>query len=409
MTGPMQFKLPELGEGVLEAELVKWLVQPGESVAVGQPLAEVMTDKAVVDLPSPFAGQITELLVKDGDIVRVGAEILNYEDGEAPKATADVAQQQPTDSPAPAASGNGEPVATTATRVPAGPAVRRKAKELGIDLSAVKGTGPGGRVLKADLETHAASPEETSVHPAPTRVGAAPQPGPGTRIPLRGLRRTIAQHMVRSKQTIPHYSYIDECDVTELVRLRDSLRPVFEKDGVKLTYLAFIVKAVAEALREVPQVNASLDEEAGEIVVHEQCNVGFAVATEDGLIVPVIHDVDCLGVRKIAAAIERLSGEARSGRARREDLTGGTFTVSSIGGIGGLVSTPIINAPQVGILALGKIIRRPVYDDRGELRPADLMYLSFSFDHRVLDGAVGATFANAIIERLENPALLLVS
>src|ERR1051326_1683267 len=232
---------------------------------------------------------------------------------------------------------------------------------------------------------------------------------PGTRMKLHGLRRLIAEHMVRAKHTIPHYSYVDECDVTELVRLREALRETYQQSGVKLTYLAFVVKAVVAALKEVPLVNSSLDEEAGEIVLHDQYNVGFAVATPGGLIVPVVHHADRLDLGQLAREIERKSGEARTGKAKREDLKGGTFTVTSIGNIGGLISTPIINHPEVGILGLGKIVRRPVYDASGAIRPADLVYLSFSFDHRVVDGAIGAVFGNAVMRRLANPATLLVN
>ena len=215
--------------------------------------------------------------------------------------------------------------------------------------------------------------------------------------------------MVAAKQTVPHYSYIDECDVTELVRLRNSLRESVAARGTKLTYLAFVVKAVCEALKEVPQVNASIDDDASEIVVHGDYHIGIAVDAPTGLVVPVIHHADRMSIVDIAAEIQRLTGNARSGNLKLEDLRGGTFSVTSIGSIGGLVSTPIVNHPEVGILGIGKIIRRPVYDDRGELRPADLMYLSFSFDHRIVDGAAGARFGNAIVRHLENPAPMLLA
>ena len=364
----MEMKLPELGEGVYEAEFVQWRVRSGDAVVVGQPLAEVMTDKAVVEIPSPFAGQIVELKVAEGDILPVHHVILVYEDS------------------VPAAS------------VSASPKVRQKAREEGIVLAEVEASGPNGRVLESDLDAH--------VTPAAAEDRNAMEK-PDERIPLRGLRRSIAETMARSKQNIPHYGYVDECDVSELVRLRQSLQPMFAKDGVKLTYLSFIVKAVGEALQEVPLVNASLDEAANEIVCHKRYDVGIAVAIEGGLIVPVVKNVDRLSVREIAAEIQRLSDVARSGQVQREDLVGATFTVSSIGGIGGLFSTPIVNPPQVGILGIGKIVRRPVYDDQNQLRPADMVHLSFSFDHRVLDGAVGAAFSNSIIEWLENPARLL--
>ncbi len=231
---------------------------------------------------------------------------------------------------------------------------------------------------------------------------------PGTRIKMQGLRRSIAQHMVVAKRSIPHYSYIDECDVTELVRLRDGLRDPYARAGVKLTYLAFFVKAVVAALQEVPIVNAVLDEKTDEIVLHDRYHIGIAVATPSGLIVPVIHDADKKDLGDIAREIERLSAAARAGKSRREDLLGGTFTVTSVGNLGGLISTPVINHPEVAILGVGKIVKRPVYDAAGQIRPADILYLSLSFDHRVVDGAVGAAFANVILRQLQNPAVLLL-
>ena len=231
---------------------------------------------------------------------------------------------------------------------------------------------------------------------------------PGTRIKFQGLRRKIAERMVESKRTIPHYGYVDECNVTELVRLRASLKETLARQGVKLTYLAFFVKAVVDALQEVPIVNASLDEAGGEIVLHDRYHIGVAVATPGGLIVPVLRDADRMSVTDIAREIERLSEAARTGTAKLEELRGSTFTITSIGGIGGLISAPVINPPEVGIMGIGKVVRRPVYDESDHLHPAEMVYLSFSFDHRVLDGDVGATFGNAVIRRLENPATLLV-
>jgi pyruvate/2-oxoglutarate dehydrogenase complex dihydrolipoamide acyltransferase (E2) component len=215
--------------------------------------------------------------------------------------------------------------------------------------------------------------------------------------------------MVLAKRTAPHYSYVDECDVTELVRLREALKPTYARAGIKLTYLPFVVKAVVAALQEVPLVNATLDEKAGEIVLHDRYHVGIAVAAPAGLIVPVVRDADKKDLGEIAREIERLSADARTGKSRREDLRGSTFTITSIGSVGGLISTPILNYPEVGILGIGKFIKRPVYDEHNELRPADLVYLSWSFDHRVVDGAVGAVFGNAIIRQLQNPLPLVVA
>ena len=293
--------------------------------------------------------------------------------------------------------------AAVPSSVVAAPSVRQMARKLGIDLAALRGSGPGGRVLIDDL-SHAV--QKTAA--PPRREPAFDLGKPGTRVKLVGLRRKIAEHMVRSAQAIPHYSYMDELDASALVSLRDSVKEAYSRAGIRLTFLPFFVKAVAAALREVPLANASLDEQAGEIVLHDRYNVGIAVATPAGLIVPVVRDADKKDIGAIAREIDRLSGDARANRSRPDDLKGGTFTVTSIGGIGGLIATPIINHPEVGIMAIGKVVRRPVYDDKGGLRPADLVYLSFSFDHRVVDGAVGAVFGNAVMRHLRAPATLLL-
>jgi pyruvate dehydrogenase E2 component (dihydrolipoamide acetyltransferase)/2-oxoisovalerate dehydrogenase E2 component (dihydrolipoyl transacylase) len=288
---------------------------------------------------------------------------------------------------------------------PAAPSVRLLARKLNIDLGRIRGSGPHGRILLDDL-----TPFFKSTPAAPTEAKArkADYGTPGTRMKFLGLRRKIAEHLVVATRTIPHYSYIDECDLTDLVRLRHQLRDPFAKAGIKLTYLAFVVKAAARALKDVPLVNASLDESSGEIVLHDRYHIGVATATPGGLIVPVVRDVDKRSITEIASEIDRMSAEARTGKPRLDDLKGGTFTVTSVGGIGGLISTPIVNHPEVGILGIGKVVKRPVYDSHGRLHAADMIYLSFSFDHRIVDGAVGAAFGNALIEHLRKPALLLL-
>jgi pyruvate dehydrogenase E2 component (dihydrolipoamide acetyltransferase)/2-oxoisovalerate dehydrogenase E2 component (dihydrolipoyl transacylase) len=289
--------------------------------------------------------------------------------------------------------------------IKAAPSVRYMARKMGIDLAQVRGSGLGGRILIEDLSRQVKTPEP-SVQKA---VEKRPDYGtPGSRIKLAGLRRKIAEHMVQSMRTVPHYSYVDECDVSDMVRLREALREAYSKAGIKLTYLAFFVKAVAIALKEVPIVNASLDENAGEIILHDRYHIGIAVAASNGLIVPVIRDVDRKDLAHIAADVERLSSDARSGKVRLDDLRGSTFTVTSIGGIGGLFSSPIINYPEVGIMGIGQVVKRPVYDSTENIRPAQLVYLSFSFDHRVVDGAVGAAFGNAVIRQLGKPAVLIL-
>src|SRR5262249_12173942 len=296
-----------------------------------------------------------------------------------------------------AASGNGSRAGRTPLR--AAPPVRDLARKLGVDLATVHGSGPDGRILVEDLSTHV----QTTAAPPRKRIAEPTEQfgKPGTRIKMQGLRRKIAERLVQALRTIPHYSYVDECDVTDLVRLREGLRDHYARQGIKLTYLAFFVKAVVAALKEVPIVNASLDEEAEEIVLHDRYHVGIAVATPGGLIVPVVHDADRKDVGQIAAEIERLRGAGRRGKTGLEELRGGPFTITSVGNIGGLFSTPVLTPPEVGILGLGKVVKRPVFDARGKVRPADLVYLSLSFDHRVVDGAVGAAFTNAILRHLQ--------
>jgi len=408
----MDFKLPELGEGVYEGEFVRWLVQAGDTVKSGQPLLEVMTDKATMEVPAPFAGTVTELRADPGQTIQVGDVVLAYTSADVAEPVAEpVAVEQRASppaaarpSPVPAQNGNG--AAAPGSTVRAAPSVRHLARKLGINLADVHGSGPDGRILVEDLSAHVriAGP----VAAAPVKKPAEDFGRPGQRIKLKGLRRKIAEHMVLAARTIPHYSYVDECDVSELVRLREGLREHYAKQGIKLTYLAFFVKAVVAALKEVPLVNASLDEASEEIVLHDRYHLGIAVATTGGLIVPVVHDADRKNVGQLARDIERLSGAARAGKIRLEEVRGGTFTVTSVGNIGGLFSTPVINHPEVGILGIGKVVKRPVFDSRGQVQPADVVYLSLSFDHRVVDGAVGAAFTNALIRHLQTPALLLL-
>jgi pyruvate dehydrogenase E2 component (dihydrolipoamide acetyltransferase)/2-oxoisovalerate dehydrogenase E2 component (dihydrolipoyl transacylase) len=417
----MDFHLPELGEGVYEAELVSWLVKPGDTVKRGQNLMEVLTDKATMEVPAAFAGRITELRAQPSEQIKVGDAVLTYDPVERPasgRLEPSETSKQSGDSRAPlareavrqvvnqVAAPPRSRVAAAPASVRAAPSVRYMARKLGIDLTQVHGSGPQGRILIEDLSHFVRPSEGDGKQPA-----AEPRPNygqPGTRVKLHGLRRKIAEHMVQSKRTAPHYTYVDECDVTELVRLREQVRETYAQAGVRLTYVPFFVKAVVAALKEVPIVNASLDEGAGEIVLHDRCHVGIAVATPNGLIVPVIHDADRKDLAQIAREVERLSAEARAGKAKLEDLKGGTFTITSVGGIGGLISTPIINYPEVAILGIGKVVKRPVFDAAGTVRPADLVYLSLSFDHRVVDGAVGAAFCNAVIRQLQSPATLLL-
>ncbi|WP_439629229.1 dihydrolipoamide acetyltransferase family protein [Gemmata sp.] len=422
----MDYPLPPVGEGLFEVELVRWLVRPGDAVAPGQGLAEVMSDKASMEVHARFSGTITALAAVPGTKVKVGQVVLSYEPvGEVADALASGGRQPPEvalagapareslGGPAPPArpqNGTAHAHAPAPKLPPAAPSVRLLARKLGIDLGRVTGTGPGGRILVEDLaplvkprSAPADRPPASKTDTSKLDFGIA-----GTRQKMVGMRRVIAEHLVDSKRRIPHYSYIDECDLTDLVRLRNQLREPLNAGGVKLTYLAFFVKAVARALKEVPIVNSTYDEAAGEVVLHDRYNVGIAVAAPQGLLVPVIRGADKKDLVAIAAEIDRLSRDAKAGKSKLEDLRGGTFTVTSVGGIGGLISTPIINHPEVGIMGVGRVVKRPVYDAHGDLRPADILFLSFSFDHRVVDGAVGAAFGNAVLRYLQAPALLLL-
>lgn len=429
----MDYRLPELGEGIYEAELVAWRVQPGDSVRRGQSLAEVLTDKASMELPSSFIGVIESLKATPGSRIKVGEVVLTYRpeveaeeetgglapaaraaEGLAPSARQTGGLTSPARSAPELSLSEAEPsgraIFTTAAaqRVKAAPSVRLMARQLGIDLTQIRGSGPGGRILISDLKAALQPVQQPAAgRPAPARQ-VLDFGKPGTRIKLQGVRRRIAEHMALSKRTIPHFGYVDEADVTQLVRLRESLKDPLAERGIRLTYLAFIVKAVVGALKDVPIVNATLDEEGQEIVLHDQYHIGFAVAAPQGLLVPVLRNADQKSVLDLAQEIEKLTEAVRANRIRPEDLRGGTFTVTSIGSFGGLISTPIISHPQVGIVGVGKIVKRPVYDQNLNLVPADIVYLSFSFDHRVLDGAAATAFGNALIRRLQSPAALLL-
>ena len=402
------FCLPELGEGVYEAELVQWKIQPGGVVEHGDTLAEVVTDKATMDVPSPFRGTVIAIHADEGSTVKVGDVVLDYK----PTAVNPSNSSEPESAPTPSASV--APVATPRssdtpqqqTGVRAAPSVRRLARSLDVDLSTVSGTGSGGRVLLDDL---AAYVQRSKPEAAPaTKKPALDLGQPGSTMPLRGLRRKVAEKMTVSSNEIPHYSYIDECNVSQLVRMKKELARPLAQQGIRLTYLTFWVRAVAVALREVPIVNATYDSSSATVTLHDRYDIGIATATENGLVVPVLRAVESMSFSETARGLESLITEVRERRATPDQLRGSTFTVTSIGNLGGLVSTPIINHPEVGIMGVGRIKRRPAYDDRDQIRPADLVYLSFSFDHRIVDGAIAALFSNAVIGALENPATLML-
>jgi 2-oxoglutarate dehydrogenase complex dihydrolipoamide succinyltransferase (E2) component len=429
---PFEFRLPDIGEGIHEGEIVKWLVKEGDIVREDQPMVEVMTDKATVEIPAPRAGKILKLNAKEGETVKVGSVLVIIEElGEAkPEPKREVVEAPPQREPEPVAAAVSttattvaappppSPTAAPAQRVLATPATRKLARELGVDIAQIRGTGPGGRVTDEDVRRFAAArtaPQPPPPSPAPTPPPAAPAFAPSAvvtdrreeRIPLRGIRKRIAEHMHQSKTTAAHFTYVDEVDMTELIQLREQMKPLAEQKGVKLTYLPFIVKASVAALKEMPILNASIDEAKGEIVIKKYYNIGIATATDEGLIVPVIKDADRKSLLEIAMEIERLAKAAREGKVALSDLQGGTFTITSLGALGGLFATPIINYPEVAILGIHEIKKRPVVRDN-QIVIRDIMYVSLSFDHRLIDGDVGARFCKKIISYLENPKLLFL-
>jgi len=500
----VEFRLPDLGEGMVEAEVVRWLVKPGDRVALDQMIAEVQTDKAVVEIPSPAAGVVLTLAVEEGQVVPVETLLLTIEDasqdgtptvpslpvadqanGSAAVSTGDAGAlpvptsgARPDDRPTPlerqpngaadtaprAAPSPAVPAATGAAapgdgsggtgrwtaasvapqrRALATPAVRRLAREMGLDITTIRGAGPAGRVLAEDLRAASAAvdnqpkaavddrpkaavddrpaglDEASDAVTATNRTGAASKTAiatmPGAvdegpdeeRLPLRGLRRRIAENMVLATTTIPQVTSLVEIDASGLVALRRAILPAAEARGVKLSYLPFIVKALTQALRAYPYVNAGLDDATKEIVLKRRYHIGIATATPDGLLVPVLRHADRLTVLEIAVEVTRL---AEAGRARKlplEELRGSTFTVSNYGTVGGFFATPIINPGEAGILGLGRIVERPwVVDGRVEPRP--LLPLSFTADHRLIDGELAMRFLNTLTATLENPNLLLL-
>ncbi|HVO08117.1 MAG TPA: dihydrolipoamide acetyltransferase family protein [Burkholderiaceae bacterium] len=418
-------KMPDIGEGIAEVELVEWYVKPGDTVAEDQVLADVMTDKAKVEVPSPVAGRVIWLGGDAGTVFAVGAEIVKIETtaeaatpakarpapaAGAPRAAAPVPKPV---APAPAASVSPTPApaaaATAADRPIASPSVRRRAWELGIDLAQVRATGTAGRVMHADLDAHA------KAHPGVARGAAAPPPTApaGTprdgveSIPVIGLRRKIALKMQESKRRIPHFSYVEECDVTELEALRAALNARHGKQRGRLTLLPFLMRAIATAVVEHPEVNALFDDDKGVLTRHAAAHIGIATQTDSGLMVPVVRHAEALDLWQCAAEVARLAEAAREGHITRGELSGSTITITSLGAAGGIATTPIINHPEVAIVGVNRIVERPMIRG-GLVVPRQLMNLSSSFDHRVVDGYVAAQFVQALRQLLETPALLFV-
>lgn len=456
-------KMPDLGEGITEVELVAWRVSPGERVAEDQILADVMTDKATVEIPSPVVGTVLALGGAVGQVLAVGAELIRIQvagagpqaisdmpavvskvpppgttpeparaatplDLATPQATAGSLHPAPAEAPAGVApspragqaklspdevvnldAGPGRPTDRPVDKPIASPAVRRRAWELGLDLAQVAASGAAGRILQADLDAH------VSTHGAGTPAATGTVAGAGVaprhdeeRIPVIGLRRRIAQRMQDAKRRIPHFTYVEEVDVTELEALRAQLNAQWAAQRGHLTLLPLLLRAVVLAVRAFPQINARFDDEAGVLTRHGAVHIGIATQTGAGLMVPVLRHAEARDLWSMAAELARLAAIARAGKATRDELTGSTITISSLGPLGGIVSTPVINSPEVAIVGINRMVLRPVMRD-GAVLARQMMNLSSSFDHRVVDGVDAAGFVQAVRRALESPALLFVS
>ncbi|WP_160031906.1 dihydrolipoamide acetyltransferase family protein [Paenibacillus sp. An7] len=427
------YKFPELGEGLHEGEIIKMHIKPGDKVTDDDIIMEVQNDKAVVEVPCPVNGTVQEVFAKDGDIFNVGAIVAVIDaEGEIPEQDEEEASQEAnaaqggadtTDSPAQsspseAKEGGEQGVSTASSKeVLATPSVRKFAREQGVDISEVTGTGNNGKVTKEDVEAFkngggkaaAATPAKEDAAPASAPAASA---GVSTRaeeerVPFKGIRKAISNAMVKSAYTAPHVTIMDEVDVTELVAFRTRMKPIAEKKGTKVTYLPFIVKALVAATREFPVMNAMIDEQTNEIVYKKYYNIGIATDTDNGLIVPVIHDADRKSIWMIADSIRDLAARGRDGKLSANEMKGSTISISNIGSAGGMFFTPIINFPEVAILGTGRISEKAIIKD-GQVVAAPVMALSLSFDHRIIDGATAQNFMNYIKSLLANPELLVM-
>jgi 2-oxoisovalerate dehydrogenase E2 component (dihydrolipoyl transacylase) len=432
------FKMPDLGEGTVDAEIVMWRTKPGDVVEEDQVIVEVMTDKAAVEVPAPVSGRVVSITGEPGDKVAVGSPLIIFEtasSGGAETAPATVATIAPVPAPAPAdptsppaaaataaAAAAAErtfapatasaPVVSTAPvshagRVMTSPANRRRAREAGIDLHTISGSGPGGRIVTGDVVAATGQ----AARPAPSAGASAKPPtalsGETTEIKVIGVRRVIAERMSEAKRTIPHFAYVEEVDVTELESLRVHLNSKQARGEPGLTYLPLVIMALTRALESFPQCNVLYDSARGVLVRHRAVHVGIAAQTPDGLKVPVVRNAQVLSLGELAAAIRQVSDRARTNKATRDELTGSTITVTSLGKLGGIASTPVINSPEVAIIGLNKAVDRPVVHN-GAVAVRRIMNLSSSFDHRFVDGYDAAAMIQALKELLEHPATIFI-
>ena len=433
--GTTSVKLPELGEGVTEGELVKWTVNIGDSVKADQTVAEIMTDKATVEVPTPVAGVVKEFKFKKGDVIKVESVILTLSgasgaQASAPAAHAAPAAAAPTHVPpaqthaAPAMSAsasNGIYPPVAESRVLATPATRRLAREMGVDINGMTGSGLAGRVTREDVlgakggkattaastgagATSAGSPSMNFPKPEYKSTNAALE----ERVDLLGIRKKIAQNMQMSKAVIPHFTLMDDVDVTQLVALRESLKDFAEKNGTKITYLPFAMKALIATIKEFPQFNASIDDANSQIVYKKYFNIGFAADTPSGLMVPVIKNADQKSVLEISKEIIDLSKRARDGKLKPDEMKGATITITNIGSVGGTYATPIINHPEVAILGMYKMTDKPVLNKDGSIGFIKSMNYTITADHRLIDGAVAANFLKSFFQKIQNPGILMM-
>ncbi|MDA8573596.1 2-oxo acid dehydrogenase subunit E2 [Candidatus Poseidoniales archaeon] len=429
--GTFAFKMPDIGEGVVEGEVVEWMVAVGDTVKEDDPILSVMTDKATVEIPSPVDGTVTKVVGEAGDILPVGVVCIEFEvDGagnasasddapaakEAPAPAAKESKPEPipevAPAPTPAPKAAATPAAAPVARAPgtkalASPAVRQRAREANISLDHVAGSGPAGRISHADLDAHIAGGASGASRAAPMGGRARTELNGTETMKVIGLRRKIADSMIASYSTIPHFSYFEEVDVTALEELRQHLNATRPEGAPKLTYLPFIMQALVKALAQRPECNALYDDEANVVTRHEAINLGIATQTDRGLFVPVVKHVEAMDIWQSATEMGRVTGATRDGKAGVEDLTGSTFTITSLGRLGGLGATPIINKPEVGILGVHNAKDRAVVRD-GAVVIRRMMNLSSSWDHRVVDGHDGATLVQLVKTYLENPATIFM-
>ncbi|MFN4140358.1 dihydrolipoamide acetyltransferase family protein [Aestuariivirga sp.] len=386
--GQYVYRLPDIGEGIAEAEIVKWHVEPGTEVEQDQALVDVMTDKATVEITSPVSGLLRQRHGAEGEKLAVGAALALFETG-----TGEERRSARETSSAPPIPDDGPPVRPSG-KCRASPAVRARAAALKLDLGIIRGSGPDGRIVHGDLDRLLLERQARSERPPPTEPEVE-------EVRIFGLRRRIAERMQESKRRIPHFTYVEEVDVEDLERERARLNETGA--GPHVTLLPFLIRALAAAIAEHPEVNAHFDDEAGVVRRFRPLHVGIATQTERGLLVPVIRHAERLGLAEIAAEIQRLSSEARAGKSRREELTGSTMTVTSLGALGGVMATPIINPPEVAIIGVNRMTERLALRN-GEVRTRRVMNLSSSFDHRIVDGFVAASFIAAVKKALEAPS-----